>query len=216
MNEGKTISLTEHCRIFLRGLRVALGFLVGRMSAVRHQRERWTAIRLPDSVQSVLFVCKGNICRSPLAEVYFQSIVEREGRHIIVRSAGLETTAGKPAHAKAKAIAWEHRLSLDQHVTTEVSKELLDQSDLIIVMEIAQKDRVHRLYPNTNGKVMLLGRFDSVGSLEIADPYSGTREDFHSCFQQVSRCCDALAARLVEKGQKSAVSPVLPSDPRIV
>ena len=108
----------------------------------------------------------------------------------------------------------EHRLSLDEHATTEVHKELLDQSDLIVVMEIAQKDRVHRLYPNTNGKVVLLGRFDSVGSLEIADPYSGTSEDFHSCFQQMSRCCDVLAAKLSVKSSEPAMSQVLPVNPK--
>jgi protein-tyrosine phosphatase len=216
MNAGKPLSLTEHCRIFFRGLRAAMGYLVGRMTVVRHWQERRAAVRLPDSVQSVLFVCKGNICRSPLAEVYFQSLVEKEGRHITVRSAGLETTAGKPAHGKAKTVALEHGLSLDGHATTEVCKELLDQSDLIVVMEIVQKDRVHRLYPKTSGKVVLLGRFDSVGPLEIADPYSGTIEDFHSCFQQVSRCCETLAARLGVMGGEPAVSRFLPVDPRTV
>ena len=214
MSVEKTPGLSEQCRIFLRGLRAATGYLAGRMTIVRHRQERWAAVRLPDSVQSVLFVCKGNICRSPLAEVYFQSLVEKEGRQMTVRSAGLETTPGKPAHDKAKAVALEHRLSLDEHATTEVRKELLDQSDLIVVMEIAQKDRVHRLYPNTNGKVVLLGRFDSVGPLEIEDPYSGTSEDFHSCFQQLSRCCDDLAARLGVKSREPAVGQVLPVDPK--
>ena len=130
-----------------------------------------------------------------------------------VCSAGLETTPGKPAHAKAKAVALEHRLSLDEHATTQVHKELLDQSDLIIVMEIVQKDRIQRLYPRSKGKVVLLGRFDSVGSLEIVDPYSGTSEDFHSCFQQVSRCCDVLAARLGVKSSEPTRSQVLPVNP---
>ena len=210
MNVDKTPSLSEHCWIFLRGLHAAAGYLAGRMTVVRHRQERWAAVRLPDSVQSVLFVCKGNICRSPLAEVYFQSLVEKEGRQMTVRSAGLETTTGKPAHAKAKAVALEHRLSLDEHATTEVHKELLDQSDLIVVMEIVQKDRMHRLYPNTKGKVVLLGRFDPAESLEIADPYSGTSEDFHSCFQQMSRCCDVLAAKLSVKRSEPAMSQVLP------
>lgn len=213
MNEGETPSLSEHSWTFLRGLRETAVYLAGRMNVVRHPFERWVAVRLPDSVQSVLFVCRGNICRSPLAEVYFQSLVEKEGRQMTVRSAGLETTPGKPAHAKAKAVALEHRLSLDEHATTQVHKELLDQSDLIIVMEIMQKDRLLRLYPRSKGKVVLLGRFDSAGSLEIADPYSGTSEDFHSCFQQVSRCCDVLAARLGVKSSEPARSQVLPVNP---
>jgi protein-tyrosine phosphatase len=214
MNVGETPSLSEHCWTFLRALRETAVYLAGRMNVVRHPYERWAAIRLPNSVQSVLFVCKGNICRSPLAEAYFQSLVEKEGRQMTVRSAGLETTPGKPAHAKAKAVALQHRLSLDEHATMQVHMKLVDQSDLIIVMEIVQKDRIQRLYPRSKGKVVLLGRFDSVGSLEIADPYSGTNEDFHSCFQQVSRCCDVLAARLAVKSSEPAMSHVLPVNPK--
>jgi protein-tyrosine phosphatase len=214
MNVGETPSLSEDCWTFLRGLRETAVYLAGRMNFVRHPHERWAAVRLPGSVQSVLFVCKGNICRSPLAEAYFQSLVEKEGRQMTVRSAGLETTPGKPAHAKAKAVALEHRLSLDEHATTQVHMDLIDQSDLIIVMEIVQKDRIQRLYPKSKGKVVLLGRFDSVGSLEIADPYSGTSEDFYSCFQQVSRCCDVLAARLGVKSSERAMSQVLPVNPK--
>jgi protein-tyrosine phosphatase len=213
MNVGETPSLSEYCWIYWRGLRATALFLAGRMNVVRHPYERWAAVRLPDSVQSVLFVCHGNICRSPLAEVYFQSLVEKDGRRMMVRSAGLETTPGKPAHDKAKAVALEHRLSLEEHATTQVHVDLLDKSDLIVVMEIGQKYRIQRLYPRAKGKVVLLGRFDSVGSLEIADPYSGTSEDFHSCFQQVSRCCDVLAARLGVKSSEPAMSEILPVSP---
>jgi protein-tyrosine phosphatase len=214
MNGGESLSPSENFWTFLRGLRETAMYLVRRMNVVRHPYERWAAVRLPDSVQSILFVCQGNICRSPLAEAYFQSLVEKEGRHMTVRSAGLETTPGKPAHVNARVIAQEQGLSLDAHATTQVHKDLLDQSDLIIVMEIIQKDRMHRLYPKTKGKVVLLGRFDSVGSLEIADPYCGTSEDFHSCFQQVSRCCDVLAARLGVKRSEPAMSQVLPVNPK--
>ena len=213
MSEDKRLTLSMQGRAFLVGVREALVSL-GRRMNVRHQYERWAAVPFPDSVQSVLFVCKGNICRSPLAQVYFKSLVEKEGWKVTVCSAGLETTPGKPAHANAKAVALQHRLSLDSHTTSHVHKELIEQSDLIIVMEIAQKTRIHRLYPKSKGKVVLLGRFDSVGPLEIADPYSGTSEDFHSCFQQVRRCCDVLAARLRVNGSEPAMSQVLPVNPR--
>ena len=214
MSGERPLSPAEHCWTFVCGLRETARYLARRMNMVRHPYERWATVRLPDSVQSVLFVCKGNICRSPLAEAYFRSLVEKEGRHITVRSAGLETTPGRPADAKAKAVALEHRLSLEEHATTQVHRELLDQMDLIIVMEIGQKDRIQRLYPRSKGKVVLLGRFDFVGSLEVADPYSGTREDFLSCFQQVSRCCDVLAAGLAVKSRQPAMGQALPVDPK--
>lgn len=212
MSVERPLSPAEHCRTFLYGLRETARFLVKRMNVVRHPYERWMEIQLPDSVQSVLFVCHGNICRSPLAEAYFRFLVEKEGRHMTVRSAGLETTPGKPADTRAKAVALEHRLSLDEHATTQVHRELLDQSDLIVVMEVVQKDRVQRLCQKSKGKVVLLGRFDSEGPLEIADPYRGTSEDFLSCFQQLSRCCEALAARLSVKSRESAISQTLPID----
>jgi protein-tyrosine phosphatase len=214
MTGGRPLSPAEHCWTFLCGLREAARYLAGRMNVVRHPYERWAAVQLPASVQSILFVCKGNICRSPLAEAYFRSVVEKDGRRITVRSAGLETTPGKPADAKAKAVAMEHRLSLDEHATTQVHMELLDQSDLIVVMEVLQKDRVQRLYPRSKGKVVLLGRFDSGGSLEIADPYGRASEDFLSCFQQVSRCCDNLAARIGVKNSIPSHSQILPADPK--
>lgn len=214
MNVREGSNLPRDWWVFLRALREALVCLSRQMRVVRYSYERWAAIRLPDSVQSVLFVCKGNICRSPLAAAYFQSLVEKEGRQLTVRSAGLETIPGRPAHAKAQAVAAQHRLSLDAHATTHVHKELIDQSDLIVVMEIPQKDRIQRLYPRSKGKVVLLGQFDSVGSFEIADPYSGTIDDFHSCFQQVSRCCDVLVARLAIKSSEPASNQVLPVKPR--
>jgi protein-tyrosine phosphatase len=207
-------SLPEYCWAFLRGLRETLACFGRRMNVVRHPHERWAAVRLPDSVQSVLFVCKANICRSPLAAAYFNSLVAKEGRQMTVRSAGLEAIPGNPAHTKAKAVALQHRLSLDEHTTTHVHKALLDQSDLIVVMEIVQKHRIQRLYPRLKGKVVLLGRFDPVGSLEIADPYSGTNEAFHSCFQQVSRCCDVLAARLGVKRSEPVMKQLLPVNPK--
>jgi protein-tyrosine phosphatase len=214
MSGERSLSPVEHCWTFLCRLRETVRYLARRMNVVRHPYERWATVRLPDSVQSVLFVCHGNICRSPLAEAYFRSLAEKDSRRITVRSAGLETTPGKPADNRAKAVALEHRLSLDQHATTQVHKELLDQSDLIVVMEVGQKDRIQRLYPRSKGKVVLLGRFDSVGPLEIADPYNGTSEGFISCFQHVSRCCDILAARLGVKSRESAMGQVLPVDPK--
>ena len=214
MSVGRPLSLSEHCWTFLYGLRESARYLAGRMYVARHSYERWARVRLPDSVLSVLFVCHGNICRSPLAEAYFRSLVKKDGRSMTVCSAGLETTPGKPADPRAKAVAIEHRLSLGEHTTTQVHMELLDQSDLILVMEMGQRDRIEALYPKSKGKVVLLGRFDSGGSLEIADPYSGTSEDFLACFQQVSRCCDILAARLGMKSHGQSMSQVLPIDPK--
>ena len=214
MNTSETPSVASQCRTVLRALRHTAGYIIGKMNFFRHSYERWSAVRLPESVQSVLFVCKGNICRSPLGEACFRALAMLAGRQLLVSSAGLETTPGKPAHLKAKAVAAEYGLSLENHTTTQVHADLLDKSDLIVVMEVSQKDRIHRLYPRTMGKVILLGRFDSTGPLEIADPYSGTSDDFSSCYRQVSRCCENLAARLGMKASESVLGQIVPLNPK--
>ena len=204
MKEIEERALIGYGRLYARALQELAVHLYRRISLTRRVYEGFRPLRLPSPVHSLLFVCKGNICRSPLAAAYFESLVEKGRDQMIVRSAGLETTPGKQAHASCKAVARKQQLLLDGHATAQVHGELLDQSDLIIVMELTQRDRLHRVYPKTRGKVFLLGAFDSEGPLEIADPYSGTIEDFRSCFQQVSRCCDALAVRLGLKSDESS------------
>lgn len=196
MSITESSTLVEHCWTFVAALKETVAYCVRRMDMVRRSYERWTPVRLPNSVNSIVFVCKGNICRSPLAEAYFQSLVRKKGARVTVSSAGLETTPGKPAHTNAKTVALQEQLMLDAHTTVQVHAELLDQIDLIVVMEVRQKYRIQRLYPKAKGKVVLLGYFDPKGPLDIADPYSGPLEDFATCFQRVRRCCDNLAARL--------------------
>ena len=94
--------------------------------------------------------------------------------------------------------------SVDEHLTTQLHADLVNQSDLIVVMEIVQKHRVHSVYPASRGKVVLLGYFDPKGPLEVADPYGTPIDNFKTCFRQVARCCDKLADRLEMNLRRSA------------
>ncbi len=186
-------------RLYLEALRAVAGHLLPRLKVFRRAYERIVASRtLPVSVKSVLFLCKGNICRSPLADVYFTHKVRTAGAAIVVRSAGIETTPGKPAHQLAKEVALSHGISLDAHRTTPLYQDLVQQADLVMVMEVAQKDRVIKLYPEARTKVFVLGQFCRQGSWDIDDPYSGTVEDFTVCFERIRDSCDRVFHHLVE------------------
>lgn len=134
---------------------------------LRHWHERIKPYRLPHPVRSVLFVWKANICRSPLAEAYLRSQLQAQEKSIAVCSAGLEAAAGKPASQTAIMLAREYHLDLDTHATRIISADLVKESDLIVVMEISQKDRIMRVYPEAAAKVVLLGYFDIQGLLEM-------------------------------------------------
>src|SRR5262249_5801907 len=199
MSARETSTWFQQCWTFLRALKHAAAYTVKPFYAARCLYQRWMTV-CPTSVTYVLFVCHGNICRSPFAAAYFQSLVMKRGMPLTVKSAGLDTTPGKPAHSNTKALGEQQELSLAGHVTTRLEADLVNQSDLIIVMEIAQKNRVQHLYPASRGKVVLLGYFDPKGPLEISDPFGTPLDNFKICFQQVTRCCDNLVDRLSLNG----------------
>lgn len=156
----------------------------------------------PKPLRSILVVCKGNICRSPLAEAYLKCLVEKHGLPIAVQSAGLETSFGKPAHPLAQIVGAQGGLLLGKHATQPLHKDQVERADMIVVMEWQQRSRVIKLYPQAEQKVFLLRQFYDQSVREVADPYSGTVEDFHTCFSMIKRACDELVAQMLSEDQR--------------
>jgi len=151
----------------------------------------------PRSAGAILVVCKGNICRSPLAEAYLKRQVENHGLPVTVYSAGLETSFGKPAHPLAQVVGTQGGLSLEKHATQPLHKDQVERADMILVMEWPQRNRLVKLYPQAKEKVFLLRQFYDQSVLEVADPYSGTVEDFQTCFSMMKQACDVLVRQLL-------------------
>lgn len=151
----------------------------------------------PNSARAILVVCKGNICRSPLAEAYLKKRVEKNGLTIEVYSAGLETSFGKPAHPFAQVVGTQGGLLLSNHATQPLHKEQVERADIILVMEWRQRNRLIKLYPQARSKVFLLRQFYDQSVREVADPYSGTLEDFQVCFSMIKQACDVLVAQML-------------------
>ena len=151
----------------------------------------------PSSVRAILVVCKGNICRSPLAEAYLKHQAEKHGLPIAIESAGLETSFGKAAHPLAQVVGTQGGLLLTKHATQPLHKEQVDRADIILVMEWRQRCRVLKLYPQAKRKVFLLRQFYDHSVREVADPYSGTLEDFQTCFSMIKQACDVLVMQML-------------------
>ena len=167
-------------------------------------KRRWSrffrpkrAATLPDKVENILVVCKGNICRSPLAEAYLRSILPNSG--ITVASAGLDTTDGKPAHPFAKSVADLHGLTLERHLTAQITREMVDRADVILVMELAQLNSMLKLCPRVRDKVFVLSEFNGSSCLDISDPFTGTVEDFQECLRIIRDSCNGLINQLQKR-----------------
>ena len=148
---------------------------------------------------SILFLCNGNICRSPYAEHKAKKLLsDRKLKSTSVSSAGIATNAGKSANPTAIRVASELNINLDNHKTTEAEPSLLSQADLIMVMEPRQIRYLKNLDPRYLAKTMFLGSFGFQfdRSLIIEDPYSQADEIFKKCFQRIDHALSELINRL--------------------
>lgn len=139
---------------------------------------------------SILVVCTGNICRSPIGERLLRQLLP--GRQ--VTSAGLFGLEGRPADASAQALALRHGLSLEGHVARRVTRSLLQQSDLILVMEPEHLRFIATMAPENRGKSLLFGQW--LEAQDIPDPYRKSREAFEYVFGQLGKASQEWARRL--------------------
>ncbi|MBW1981575.1 MAG: low molecular weight protein arginine phosphatase [Deltaproteobacteria bacterium] len=153
----------------------------------------------PESIKRILFVCTGNICRSPMAEAIFRHLLQRNPSvNLEVASAGLIALPGNRASFSAIRVAGEHNIHLEDHQARLLSSQLASWADLILVMESGHKDTILHRYPETNSKILLLRSFARYGSRTraIADPFGLSLEAYRFCFQDIKECVESLFAWL--------------------
>ena len=151
-------------------------------------------------MKSILVVCEGNHCRSPIAEVLFGSSL---GPEFCVSSAGLTALAGVPADIEAIRIMAENGFDLTRHRGRQLTPAIALSADLILVMEHTQKDWCERVVPSTRGRIFLLGHWLATPPPEIADPFHRGPEAFKLAFDSITHSVAAWLPRLINK-QRSA------------
>ena len=140
--------------------------------------------------KSILVVCVGNICRSPVGE----RLLAQACPDLRVRSAGINALVGHGADKTTTEVAAAHGLSLDGHVARQFTSQLAADFDLILALEKGHKRVIGNLAPEVTGKTMLLGQW--VGQIDIADPYRKSREFHEQVFRQLQKATTAWAEKL--------------------
>ncbi|KMZ11396.1 Low molecular weight protein-tyrosine-phosphatase Wzb [Candidatus Burkholderia humilis] len=140
-------------------------------------------------IQSVLLVCEGNICRSPLAA----AMLARELPHLDVTSAGTHALVGQPADSLITELADADGISLKSHIATQLDAPRAHAADFILTMTRAQSAWIESAWPSTRGKVF---RLCDEEREDVTDPYRRHRAVFDVAFAQIRNGVSQWSRRL--------------------
>lgn len=149
---------------------------------------------------SILFVCMGNICRSPTAEGVFRHVVEEAGlgERIQIDSAGTHAYhVGNPPDRRATAAAERRGISLGGIRARRVADEDFERFDYIIAMDLDNLDHLNdQSPPEYQGKLRLFLEFSSSQGREVPDPYYGGSAGFERVLDLVEEASRGLLETL--------------------
>jgi protein-tyrosine-phosphatase len=148
----------------------------------------------------LLFVCTGNVCRSPLAEAYFKKFASfYRLSSVEARSAGIAPLEGETVEEEAEVLSGEEGLDLADHRARGLDEKLIDETDLVLVMEREQLKLLSSFFPTHRDRIKLLSSFARDGAInpDIPDAYGRPIGEYRETFRRIKDAVDGLFKFLV-------------------
>src|SRR5579864_8734871 len=159
-------------------------------------------------MKTILFICTGNVCRSPMAEGIFRHAIQGRGNYRVV-SAGLGAMDGQPPSAHAVEAVRELGIDIANQRSRMLTPDLVAQADYIFGMTHSHVDTVMLLYPQAAEKTFLLREFDDTldpFEKDISDPIGGSYEVYLNCRDQIEQGIVSLLRFIEGEGGGGPIS----------
>jgi protein-tyrosine-phosphatase len=185
--------LVDIVREHAQGLRRRAGHIAWKIAAERrHESKFRDPRRLPRPVKHILFLCYGNICRSPFAEYVARELLPE----YTISSSGFHTRTGRASPTQIQVVAKEMGYDQSEHRSSRVTREDIDTADLILLMDHDNWRRFYEAFPDARGRTTLLGLYADPPRAEIEDPYAEGEAHTRHALGQIQSGIQALAKAL--------------------
>ena len=151
-------------------------------------------------IQHVLFVCTGNICRSPLAASLLERALKERGLEVKVTSAGTGAWDGAPASEGAYLVGLERGLDLSGHRARLLTRELVENADTILMMSPQHCARVDELA--VRGACSCSASTRARRGDEVSDPFGGDLGGYRATYEELEALSAAVAERLAAESKR--------------
>jgi protein-tyrosine-phosphatase len=155
----------------------------------------------------ILFVCSGNTCRSPLAEVLMKRDLRERGiTNVSVSSAGVSAANGMRAAENSRLVARELGASLGGFRSSPLTARRMALADLVLTMEPGHRERILEIWPEAEDRVHVITEFSGSGRPGISDPVGGPLSAYRKCgtalSDEVGRIVPRVRKLLSARGKK--------------
>lgn len=155
-----------------------------------------------NKIKNILFVCTGNSCRSVMAEALLKKYLSERGRgDIAVNSCGVAAFLGSPPTVNTIKVMEEEGADVSGYKSTPLSKDLIDKSDLILVMEKVHREEVIMQAPWAKDKIHLLRKFveknSSERDLSVQDPIGKPLEVYEQVRDIIKESVQELIKKII-------------------
>ena len=170
-------------------------------SSASWRRARGEALRRRlEASPRIVFLCRGNICRSPFAEALARRGLDAAGLpRIETTSAGTYPVAGRPSPPEAQIAAQGFGVSLDGHRSRTLDHSLVRWAGALVCMDLKDARLLDEGFPDAKGKAFFLGTFGPEPDVAIADPWGRPLEEYRRSYEKIRASVNGLVEILRER-----------------